>query len=460
MKRQRILGLLAGLVILTASAWLSDQAAASVPDPIQQATKLVAADASSGDEFGLATAVSHNTIVIGAWSEDGGSGDPLSSSGAVYVFGRHQDGKDQWGLIKKLSASDAQSGDEFGYAVAVDGDRIAVGAPQQAGGAVYIFERNQGGPDNWGEVIKISADDGQASDDFGFSLGLSIDTLLVGAPLEDGGAGDPLPNAGAAYIFARNQNGADQWGQVNKLTASDSQTGDDFGWSVAISVDYAVVGADWEAGGSGDPINQAGAAYVFERSALRSSWGEVKKLLAPDAQESDAFGFSVSISAETIVVGAPEEDGGSADPHSEAGAVYIFERDRGGPGNWGYWKQIHSSDAENEDFFGYAVAISGDHLLIGAYAEDGGAGDPNNTSGAAYAFGRDLGGTSNWGEIQKLQAADRDSGEQFGISVAVAGTLFIAGANLANSPAEFTSGAVYIFLSEEFQLFLPISPRP
>src|SRR3990172_5247287 len=165
--------------------------------------------------------------------------------------------------VKKLTASDAEAGDAFSFfSVAVSGDTAVVGAPfEDAGGedagAAYVFERNQGGANNWGEVKKLIASDAQLLDRFGFSVAVSGDTAVVGAYEEDAMAG----NAGAAYVFERNQGGAGNWGEVKKLIASDAQADDRFG-SSAVSGDTAVVGALFEDAGG----DNAGAAYLFERN--------------------------------------------------------------------------------------------------------------------------------------------------------------------------------------------------
>ena len=170
--------------------------------------------------------------------------------------------------VKKLTASDAQADDTFGLSVALSGDSAIVGASgEDAGGtragAAYVFERNQGGPGNWGEVGKLTASDAQAGNVFGFSVAVSGDTAVVGASGEDAGGN----NAGAGYVFERDEGGTDNWGEVTKLTASDAHGGDFFGSSVAASGDTAVVGAsDEDAGG-----DNAGAAYVFELPATASS---------------------------------------------------------------------------------------------------------------------------------------------------------------------------------------------
>jgi len=169
-----------------------------------------------------------------------------------------------------------------------------------------VFQRDEGGAGNWGQVTKLTASDAQTADFFGDSVAVSGDTAVVGADLEDAGGDD----AGAAYVFQRDQGGVDNWGEVRKLTASDAQAGDRFGIRVAASGDTAVVGAYLESAGG----EFAGAAYVFQRNeGGADNWGEAKKLTASDAQAGAVFGFSVAVSGDTAVVGAPSE--------SEAGSV-------------------------------------------------------------------------------------------------------------------------------------------
>jgi hypothetical protein len=287
-----------------------------------------------------------------------------------------------------LRASDAQRGDLLGLSVAIHGDTIVVGAPYENGcpgdaiggaGAVYVFERNAGGTDHWGEVRKLTASDAQKDDFFGQSVAVSGDTISVGAFGEDGGPGDPTPAAGAVYVFERNAGGTDHWGELRKLTASDAQSGDHFGFCVAVDRDTIVVGARGEDGGPGDPLRFAGAVYVFGRDAGGpGNWGEIAKRTASDARIGDLFGSSVGISGETIVVGVSEWD--------DAGAAYLFGRDTGGPGHWGEIRKVAASDAEAGDQFGYSVAIEGSTMVVGAPYEGGGSGDPLSESGAAYVF--------------------------------------------------------------------------
>jgi hypothetical protein len=182
-----------------------------------------------------------------------------------------------------------------------------VGAYGKTPGAAYIFERNQGGAEHWGQVKELTASDGVGGDQFGISVAINIDTVAVGANHGNRGT------SGAVYIFERNQNGVESWGQVQELTASDAALLDEFGISVAIDGDTVVVGA-WARN-----LGTGGAAYIFERNQNGvEGWGEVQKLTASDAEAYDQFGSSVAIDGDTVPVGAVGKN-------SNTGAAYVFE---------------------------------------------------------------------------------------------------------------------------------------
>ena len=276
------------------------------------------------------------------------------------------------------------------------------------------------------ETNKLTASDAQANDGLGRSVAISGDTAVVGARFENAGG----TNAGAAYIFQHSQGGAGNWGQVSKLTASDAQAGDAFGRSVAVSGDTAIVGAVAEdAGGSG-----TGAAYVFQRDqGGPDNWGEVTKLTASNAQAFDTFGFSVTVSGDTAIVGAPAPLTGND------GAAYVFRRDAGSPDNWGQVKKLTATDADGPGWFGFNVAVSEDTAVVGAafISNAGTDADP------PYVFQRDQGGAGNWGEISRLTASDAAAGDLFGARVAVSGDTAVVGAT-GEGVAPF-HGAAYVF---------------
>ena len=276
-----------------------------------QVSKATASDAGPGDQFGASVAISNGKVIVGAPLDDDSGGQ----SGSAYVFERDQVGADNWGQVRKLTPLDAAAGDTFGVSVAISGDTAVVGAP--SAGNAFVFERNQGGIDSWGQVKKLSLEGGGTGDRFGASVAISGDTVVVGAP----SAGDAF---GSAYVFERNQGGAENWGHLSMLSASDAGAGDGFGHSVGTSGDSVVVGAPRD----DDAGNTSGSAYVFMRN--QNNWGQVDKLTASDAAGSDSFGSSVGISGETVVVGAPSDDDGG----SNSGSVYLFQYNQGEADNW------------------------------------------------------------------------------------------------------------------------------
>ncbi|HEX5084833.1 MAG TPA: hypothetical protein VFY40_22545 [Blastocatellia bacterium] len=407
--------------------------AASYPARIDtaftEAGKLTSSEAGEGSFFGQGIAIYEDTVIVGAPFE---SIEGNFEQGAAYIFQRDRGGNDQWGLVRKLTASDGGGNDWFGVLVGIYEDTVIVGATIDTiggnifQGSAYIYERNQGGADNWGEVKKLTAPDGQRQSQFG-RVAIYGDTAIVAAASDDvGGAIDQ----GSVYIFERNQGGPNNWGLVKKINASDGARGDNFGILVSIYEDTLVVGAPNSAIG----VNRfRGAAYIFERDrGGLNNWGEVKKLTASDGAESDSFG-TVAIYADTVIVGAYLHDVGN---NFNQGSAYIFERNQGGPDNWGEVKKLTASDGVEFDAFGMAVAIYKDRAIVGASNAVFGGESP----GSAYIFERNQGGPGNWGEVQKLTASDTPPPDIFGI-VAIYKNTLIVGAPFANNGL----GAAYIF---------------
>ena len=264
-------------------------------------------------------------------------------------------------------------------------------------GSAYIFAKDQGGTDNWGQVKKIVASDRAASDYFGYSVSISGSYAIVGAYQEDQDAsgGAMLTDAGSAYLFAKDLGGADTWGQVKKIVASDRATYDKFGYSVSISGNYAIVGAYLEDHDGSNYANGAGSAYIFAKDqGGADTWGQVKKIVASDRGATDLFGSAVSISGNYVIVGAYQEDqdasGGTM--LTDAGSAYLFAKDQGGTGNWGQVKKIVASDRTASDWFGFTVSISGTNAIVGALLEDEDAtgANPLSSAGSSYIFRNSL----------------------------------------------------------------------
>jgi len=323
----------------------------------------------------------------------------------------------------------------------------------------------------------LKAADVDVDDWFGFSVAISGDTAVVGVLQEDSNAlgidGDATNeaalNAGAAYVFVRSSG---VWTQQAYLKASNTDAGDGFGRSVAIDGDTIAVGASSEAsnatGVDGDESNDslfgAGAVYVFVRSGV--VWSQQAYIKASNTGSVDRFGQSMALDGDTLVVGAHLEDSsatgvdGDASDNSAAnsGAAYVFTRTAG---VWSQQAYLKASNTGASDFFGWAVDVDDDTIVVGANIEsssastiDGdGTNDDSSASGAAYVFTR-TGGV--WSQQAYLKASNNDPNDEFGRSVAVSADRVVVGAyqedgagtGLGADPsndAGFSAGAVYVF---------------
>jgi hypothetical protein len=326
-----------------------------------QQQKLTASDATAEAYFGSSVSVSGNTAVVGAYGDDA----PWLDSGSAYVFVRSGTA---WTQQQKVTASDGMGEDFFGCSVSVSGDTAVIGAywadkpPLWDTGAAYVFVRSG---TLWTQQQKLTASDAAESDRFGRVVSLSGNTVVAGADGADTAAGT---NAGSAYVFVRS---GTAWSQQQKLTASDAAAGDAFGCSVSVSGDTAVVGAY----GADTAFTDAGSAYVFVRSG--TAWSQQQKLTASDAAAADYFGLSVSVSANTAVIGAYGDDTAAG---TDAGSAYVFVRSATG---WSEQQHLAASDAGASDRFGYVVAASGGTAVVGAHRDDTAAGVD---AGSAYVF--------------------------------------------------------------------------
>ena len=383
-----------------------DDAGAKYPlviDPFIQQAKLTASDGAGGDQFGFSVAISGDTAVVGANLDD-------SQRGSAYVFVKPGSGWANATETAKLTASDGAANDFFGDSVAISGDTVVVGATNDDGrGSAYVFVKPGSGWATATETAKLTASDGVGDHFFGLSVAISGDTVVVGAKNDDSGRG-------AAYVFVKPGSGWATATETAKLTASDGVGDDQFGLSVAISGDTVVVGAPvdasayvfvkpgsgWatatetakltaSAGGglsgpvaiSGDTVvggarfddSSRGSAYVFVKPG--SGWAtatETAKLTASDGAANDDFGWSVAISGDTVVVGAENDD-------SSRGSAYVFVKSGSGWANATETAKLTASDGAANDVFGSSVAISGDTVVVGAPHLFG-----SSFPGSAYVF--------------------------------------------------------------------------
>ncbi|MCZ8343103.1 MAG: FG-GAP repeat protein [Leptospira sp.] len=479
---------------------------------------LKASNADAGDFFGTSVAISGDTIVVGAAGEasnqttitngsTASSDNSASFTGAVYVFQRSGS---IWVQEAYLKAPNSELDDRFGVSVGISGDTIVVGAifedsnqititngPNASinntlsnSGAAYVFQRSGS---SWTQQAYLKPTNTGVDDQFGISVAISGDTIAVGAFLEDSnqtsitnGSSASIDNsalnAGAVYVFQRT---GTAWVEQAYLKASNAQTEDRFGISVAISGDTIVAGANLEDsnqttitnGGVASSNNSAsisGAAYVFQRTG--SAWAEQAYLKAPNGEANDQFGEDVAIDGDRIVVGAFSEssnqititNGTTASGDNSAnlaGAAYVFQRTGSAWSNQAYLKAPNTGA---DDRFGIALAIEGDTILVGAIFEDsnmttitnGASASEDNSSsnsGAVYVFQKR---GSDWVHNAYLKAPNADADDRFGNSVSISGDTIIVSANqedsnqntITNGPtasannAALSAGAAYVFL--------------
>jgi len=255
-------------------------------------------------------------------------------------------------------------------------------------------------------------------------VSLSGDTLVVGAPVADTAGG---VDAGAGYVFVRS---GSAWTEQQKILPADARALQDFGYSASLSGDTVVFGAPSDDVGSG---YNTGAAYVFVRSGTR--WGEQQKLLAPDGAHGDHFGFAVSASGDTVLVGAFSDD---TPGKTDAGAAYVFVRSGV---VWGAQQKLSASDAAPGDYFGFAVSVEGDAAVIGAVRDDTPSG---REAGCAYLFVRSGGA---WTERRRLSAPEAMAGDHFGHAASITADAVMAGAPDDDTPGGQDAGSAVIYSS-------------
>ena len=335
------------------SLMLAGSASVCAAQSVTENRKLTASDAAAGDQFGRAVAISGTTAIVGVDLDD----DAGTNSGSAYLFDTTT------GLqIAKLTASDGAAQDIFGWAVAISGTTAIVGTPRGDGavfdtGSAYLFDISN--PDMPVQIAKLTASDGAAQDNFGVSVAISGTIAIVGANADD----DAGSASGSAYLFDTTTGL-----QIAKLTASDAAANDQFGWAVAISGTTAMVGADL----NDDAGSNSGSVYLFDTTTGL----QIAKLTASDAAAGDQFGFSVAISGTTAMVGTLGDDAGAFD----AGTAYLF--DISTPATPVHIATLTASDAAAQDQLGSSVAISGTTAIVGASLDDHVA----DNAGSAYIF--------------------------------------------------------------------------
>lgn len=322
--------------------------------------------------------------------------------------------------LSKLFADDAEISDQFGHTVAISDDWIVIGTPfeDHAGmtsGAVYVFRRDG---NHWVEQQKLTAADASSGDRFGRGVSIDKDVIVVGATRDN----EAAVSAGAAYVFRFD---GSHWNQQQKITASDAIEEDGFGDAIGISGNVIVVGA---IGHDTPPFQESGAAYVYRFNGIM--WVEEQELTASDIGLARQFGTSAAAVGDTVLVGLSNAD-------QAAGAIYVFDYDGK---NWVETQRLVASDAAANARFGESISMNGDWAIIGAFGD--GCTNGGDRCGAAYMFRRS---ETGWIEDVKLTASDIGPRGLFGFSVSISNRVAIVGAIRSNCLNGPDCGAAYVY---------------
>lgn len=418
-------------------------------DPLAQTTYIKPARIWPSSLFGRSIDISGDLAIIGmpgdSSSAVGANSDPYTpglseSSGAAYVYRKGPQG---WAQEAYLKASNAYAGDRFGHSVAIDGDLVIVGAaheqssstgidslkvldPGSERGAAYLFRRDANG--DWSEEAYIKSPNNDSGDQFGESVAVSGNRVVIGAIGESGFEGFPevngIPKSGAAYVVERQ---AGQWKHVAYLKAQNADPWDGFGDAVAVYGDTVVVGAPGEESAAGginggiwdNSLDFAGAAYVFVGN--NESWTQQAYVKPATPSNLARFGTALTLYGDQLVVGSP--GGGS-------GKAYVFRRSSG---TWSPEASLVASNGEPNDLFGTSIDSFGDLLVVGSSAEGsesfGVNGDQDDNHGffcgAAYVFRRKSG---DWEQIAYLKGSNVGDSYYFGTASAISSDTVIIGA--------------------------------
>ncbi len=387
------------------------------------------------------------------------SDDAATDAGDVFLYSLDANADPKFQFVKRM--------DRFGGAVAgafqgiaMAGDRDTVAISQKNENIVVIYERNQGGANNWGISTTISAPEDTTYREVTFggstvedqSVDIHGDLLIIGDYQGDrytpSGSTVYEDRAGFVFIYARNEGGPNNWGLIQRIedpTRVKTDT-EDFGRAVAIydgvDEDVAVVGAP-NTDVDGQTIN-VGEAYVYRRTEGSTEWELIKTLVGVGSdgrQDEDAFGRTIDIDDKLMVIGT--DIGGTEGDEELAGSVHFFYRDLGGPENWGEADEIF--EGERIDGYSEEIQLSGDRLIVGS--SGGGPGD----GGAVYIYHRNEGGPDRWGLEQRLIGVDRSFRDQFGAGVALLDGFAIVGDRGRDSrDGEIArAGSMYIFFKDQ-----------
>ncbi|WP_031482737.1 FG-GAP repeat protein [Maridesulfovibrio frigidus] len=432
--------------------WAVDDSSATYPitiDPtITYIKKITASDTGAGETqtdayFGYSVDIYKETVVVGAYKQ---TVSTKTNAGAAYIFYKDQGGTNNWGFVKKITASDVpgesvDSGLQFSEILAISGDTLALVSKYTnvsgaiSAGAAYIFSRNQGGDDTWGFAQKITQTPTN-NGHFANSIAVCGDVLLIGYKSQTVSG---LVYAGRAYLYIPNSAVPNTWQLSKSLEATDNVMGSQFSTGIAVSGDLIASSAPGKSEGG---QTAAGAVYIFSRNTGGDeNWGLVKKIIATDEEGVFAgqvranYGSSMDISGDLLIVGSPNYDVGSDE---SVGRAYIYSKDKGGADQWGAVKILVAQKDDGSDYsyadayFGKHVSISGDMALL-------------SSKFGAYLYSKSQSDVGEWGIVKAFSDADTEPNSAMSSDVAIYGDYSVIGASDKTEDSLTNAGAAYIF---------------
>jgi len=376
--------------------------------------KLVPADMSEYGGFGSRVVVDGDTAVITASGNDFFGLD----AGAAWVFHRNADG--DFEQVQLFAGDDVSFLDEFGYSVALQGEMLVIGARfhivdgQVNAGAAYIFE--QGSDGLFTQTQKLTAPDPIMGASYGTAVDTDGDRIVVGARYGDEGAG-------GAWVYGREADG--EWGLEAELVGTDIDEGDRFGRTVSVEGDRVACGAPWFAAGCSG-TNQCGSVFIFEHDGV--DWVQTDRIVPDDHANEDYFGFIVDLGEDRLMATSVYDD----DMGSQSGSGYVFDL---ADGDWSQSAKLVAPDGMPHDFMGMCGQLDGDRAVLGGWYG-------NDSRGAAWLWQH---GADGWDFLVEAWASDGEGFDIFGRSVALDGDTLLVGADWADVDGIADAGAVYVF---------------
>jgi len=352
--------------------------------PWKQIKKIDGIDDLSIQHFGMSIDIDHDQIIIGAPGISLFGGNP-ELKGRAFIFDKDEGGHDNWGLSQTLMGSDSSGGNGFGYSVSIKNNTILVGAiksEKKGSGTIYLFEKNNQVKNSWKEQKKIALLDEKGKNQRSCNIILEDKLAFVGAC---GYTVNRRYSCGSVYVLQKDVDGSNDWKEIQNIVPPDYKSGYRFGKTFSLADDKLLIGRP------GDDAQGHGSAYIYQYNDVEQKWNQVQKFGDQRSSVGDRYGWSTSIDKDYLVIGAPEVDNGIMN----TGAVYIHHKHAGGRDNWGLIKTITLAHAKTRTNFGNLVSIKDNTILVGSKKD-------------AYIFEKDAGGINNWAQVKEIKYPARN----------------------------------------------------